>query len=274
MERQVVEYEVADRIATIRLNRPERLNSWTGRMSSEYRTALLAAADDPQVRVIVVTGAGRGFCSGADSDALAGHAERGGYDSGLGEGAPRPGYGVRAEFDADMAYHFGVDKPIIAAINGPAAGIGFALACYCDLRFAARGAKLTTAHGRLGLPAEFGLSWLLPKLIGLTHAAELLFSSRIFLAEEAAEMGLVNRLLEPGDLMGAVYDYAAQLATTVSPASLRVTKRQLYRDLVAGNPADSIEDATVTMDEMMAGPDYREGVVALREKRAPRFGLS
>jgi enoyl-CoA hydratase/carnithine racemase len=272
VERRVVEYEVANRVATIRLNRSERLNAWTGRMSLEYRASLEEAAGDPAVRAIVVTGAGRGFCSGADSDALAGHAERGGYDSGLGDGAPRPGYGVRPEFDADIAYHFGIDKPILAAINGPAAGIGFALACYCDLRFAARGAKLTTAHGRLGLPAEFGLSWLLPKLIGLTYAADLLLSSRIFLAEEAAEMGLVNRVLEPGELMDAVYAYAEQLATSVSPASLRVTKRQLYRDLVAGSPAESIDDAIATMDEMMAGADYREGVAALRERRAPRFG--
>ena len=112
-----------------------------------------------------------------------------------------PGYGVRPEFDADFAYQFGIPKPIIAAVNGPAAGVGLVLACYCDLRFAARGAKLTTSHGRLGLPAEYGLSWLLPRLIGVTRAADLLLSSRVVLAEEAEQLGLVNRVLPPDELL-------------------------------------------------------------------------
>ena len=271
MTADVVGYEVADRIATITLSRPERLNAWTGRMASRYRAALAEAAADGAVRVIVVTGAGRGFCAGADTEALKGHAERGHYDSGVADDAPNPGYGVRTEFDAELVYHFGIDKPIIAAVNGPAAGIGFALACYCDVRFAARGAKLTSAHGRLGLPAEFGLSWLLPRLVGLGRAADLLLSSRILLAEEAAEIGLVNRVVDPGALMGEVTAYARLLADGVSPASLSVTKRQLYRDLVSGDPARSTADAIETMNEMMGGADYREGVAALREKRPPRF---
>ena len=272
MGQPLVLYDVAERIATITLNRPERLNAWTGRMSLEYRQALAGAAADPEVRVVVVTGAGRGFCSGADSRALAGHAERGSYDSGLSDDAPLPGYGVRPEFDADLAYHFGIGKPIIAAVNGPAAGVGFALACYCDLRFAASGAKLTTAHGRLGLPAEFGLSWLLPRLIGVTRAADLLLSSRIFLAEEAAEMGLVNAVLPADELMDHVGRYAQELATQVSASSIAVTKHQLYRDLLSGSdPASSIEDSVEVMSGMMSEPDYREGVAALQEKRPPRF---
>jgi enoyl-CoA hydratase/carnithine racemase len=271
VERRVVVYEVDRAIATIRLNRPERLNAWTGRMSVEYRASLAEASGDPAVRVIVVTGAGRGFCAGADSEALARHAEQGRYDPGTGDTVPQPGYGARPEFDADLAYHFGIDKPIIAAINGPAAGIGFALACYCDLRFAAKGAKLTSAHGRLGLPAELGLSWLLPRMIGAGRAADILLSSRIVLAEEAAEMGLVNKVLEPGLLMAHVTEYASMLADEVSPSSIAVTKRQLYRDLLGGSPAESIEDALATMDQMMGEADYREGVAALREKRPPRF---
>jgi len=123
-------------------------------MHTEYRWLLAGASEDDDVRAIVVTGAGRGFCAGADARALEGHVERGGYDPGLGDEVAMPGYGVRPEFDADFAYHFGVPKPIIAAVNGPAAGVGLVLACYCDLRFAALGAKLTTSHGRLGLPAE------------------------------------------------------------------------------------------------------------------------
>jgi enoyl-CoA hydratase/carnithine racemase len=267
---KVTRYEVTDAVATITLVRPERLNAWTGRMHTEYRALLARAADDPAVRVVVVTGAGRGFCAGADTRALAGHVERGGYDAGTGPDLARPGYGVRPEFDADFAYHFGIPKPIIAAVNGPAAGVGFALACYCDLRFAAAGAKLTTAHGRLGLPAEYGLSWLLPRLVGLTRAADLLLSSRIVLAEEAASLGLVNRVEEPGDLLEATYDYARHLATGVSPASLAATKLQIYLDLHR-DAATSVEDAADRLEVMMKGPDFVEGVAAMAERRTPHF---
>lgn len=260
------------RVATITLSRPHRLNAWTGRMALEYRTALAEAAADEAVRVIVVTGAGRGFCAGADSEALAGHLERGAYSDGLPEGAPSPGYGVRAEFDADLAYHLGIAKPIIACVNGPAAGLGFALMCYCDIRFAAAGAKLTSAHGRLGLPVEFGLSWMLPRLIGLGRAAEVLLSSRIFLAEEAVDMGLVSAVRPAAELPAYVQAYASSLASGVSSASLAATKHQLYRDLlVAGGPAASVADAEATMTAMMQQPDYREGVASLREKRPPEF---
>jgi len=269
-ELKVTRYAVDGAVATITLHRPERLNAWTGRMSTEYRALLARAADDPAVRVVVVTGAGRGFCAGADTRALEGHVERGGYDPGTGPGMASPGFGVRPEFDAELAYHFGVPKPLIAAVNGAAAGVGFALACYCDLRFAAAGAKLTTAHGRLGLPAEFGLSWLLPRLIGVTRAADVLLSSRVLLAEEAFEMGLVNRVLAPGELMGAVTDYARTLATEVSPASLAATKLQMYTDLHR-DAATAVEDADARLRAMMTGPDFAEGVAALTERRPPRF---
>jgi enoyl-CoA hydratase/carnithine racemase len=272
MADKVVVYEASEAIATITLNRPDRLNAWTGRMNLEYRTALARAADDPAVRVIVVTGQGRGFCSGADADALAGHVERGAYDDGLPERVPRPGWGVRPEFDAELAYHLGIDKPVIAMVNGPAAGLGFALMCWCDLRFAAAGARLTSAHGRLGLPVEFGLSWLLPRIVGLTRAADILLSSRIFTAEEGFEMGLFNAVLPPGELPAHVRAYARQLASAVAPTSLAVTKRQLYRDLLTADPGASVRDSEQTMTVMMGEPEYREGVAALREKRPPRYG--
>ena len=149
--------------------------------------------------------------------ALEGHVARGSYDAGLDEDVATPGYGVRPEFDADFASQFGIPKPIIAAVNGPAAGVGLVLACYCDLRFAARGAKLTTSHGRLGLPAEYGLSWLLPRLLGVTRAADVLLSSRVVLAEEAEQLGLVNRVVDPGDLLPFTYEYARRLATRDRP---------------------------------------------------------
>jgi enoyl-CoA hydratase/carnithine racemase len=267
---KVTRYGVADAIGTITLHRPDRLNAWTGRMHTEYRALLQRASDDPEVRVIVVTGSGRGFCAGADARALEGHVERGAYDAGVDDGLARPGYGVRPEFDADFAYHFGIPKPIIAAINGPAAGVGFVLACYCDLRIAAEGAKLTTSHGKLGLPAEYGLSWLLPRLIGVTRATDLLLSSRVVLAEEAAAIGLINRVVAPEQILEATYDYAARLATDVAPSSLAATKLQLYSDL-HGDVASSVNDASARMATMMQGADFAEGVAALTEKRAPHF---
>jgi enoyl-CoA hydratase/carnithine racemase len=269
-ELKVTRYAVADAVATITLNRPERLNAWTGRMNTEYRSLLARAAADPGVRVIVVTGAGRGFCAGADTRALEGHVERGAYDPGTGPELESPGYGVRPEFDAEFAYQFGILKPIIAAVNGPAAGVGFALACYCDLRFAAAGAKLTTAHGRLGLPAEFGLSWLLPRLIGITRAADVLLSSRVVLAEEAAEIGLVNRVVPAPELPVVVGDYARSLATGVSPASLAATKLQLYTDLHR-DAAASARDADDRLRRMMGEGDFAEGVAAMRDRRPPEF---
>jgi enoyl-CoA hydratase/carnithine racemase len=270
MDLRVVRYEIADAVATVTLNRPDRLNAWTGRMQTEHRWCLAEAEADPEVRVVVVTGAGRGFCAGADAAALEKHAEAGGYDDGVREPLATPGYGVRPEFDHAFAFHYGMATPVIAAINGAAAGVGLVLACYCDLRFAAAGAKLTTSAPRLGLPAEYGLSWVLPRLVGVGHAADLLLSSRVVLAEEAATMGLVNKVLPPDELLDHTYAYAHQLATEVSPASLRITKHQLYGDL-HGDVGSSVERSVELIDQMMGEPDYAEGVRAYMEKRPPRF---
>jgi len=269
VELKTTRYAVEDRIATITLARPKRRNSWTGRMHTEYRWLLAEADRDAAVRVIVVTGdaEGNAFCAGADLSALEGHAERGGYDAGIAEDIARPGFGVDARFDASFAYHFGVGKPVIAAINGAAAGVGLVLAAFCDLRFAAAGAKFTTAHGRFNFPAEYGLSWILPRIVGLTHANDLLLTSRIFTAEEALEMGFLNRVLPHEALMGHVYDYARSLAASVAPGSARETKRQIYRDLHR-SAAEAVADAERLLEEMARDPDYREGVKAWMEKRA------
>lgn len=267
---EVTRYDVTERVATITLHRPERLNAWTARMNAEYRSCLRRAAEDPGVRVIVVTGSGRGFCAGAESEDLAGHVERGAYRAWDTGDLDRPGYGVRPEFDAELAYHFGVPKPIIASINGPVAGIGFALACYCDLRFAAAGAKFTTAHGRLGLPCAFGLAWLLPKLIGLPRSLDLILSSRTFIAEEALELGLVTSVVPGDQLPGWVLEYARDLATSVSPASMATSKRQVYEAFHA-TAAEAVRTAEALIDPMMSGPDYAEGVAALRQKRPAVF---
>jgi enoyl-CoA hydratase/carnithine racemase len=237
-------------------------------MHTEYRWLLSEANRDPLVRVIVVTGDpdGSAFCAGADLGALEGHAEKGRYDAGIDAGIARPGYGVDPDFDASFAYHFGLDKPVIAAINGAAAGVGLVLAAFADLRFAAAGAKFTTAHGRFNFPAEFGLSWVLPRIVGLTHANDLLLSSRVFTAEEALAMGFLNGVLGPDDLMDHVTAYASRLADQVAPGSARETKHQIYRDLHRG-VATAVIEAEALLEAMIRHPDYAEGVKAWMQKR-------
>jgi enoyl-CoA hydratase/carnithine racemase len=270
MELKATLYTVEGPIATITLNRPHRLNAWTGRMHTEYRWCVQQAENDPSVGVIVVTGSGRGFCAGADSRALEGHVEKGGYDPGIRGELANPGYGVRPEFDQNFAFHFGLTKPVIAAINGPAAGVGLVLACYADIRFAAEGAKLTTAHGRLGLPAEYGLSWLLPRLIGLSRAQELLLSSRVFLAGEARAMGLIHQVFPAEYLMPNVAAYARTLARSIAPSSLQATRRQVYTDLHR-DVGSAVAESEQLLDQMTTSADFREGVAALLEKREPNF---
>jgi enoyl-CoA hydratase/carnithine racemase len=268
MELKTIIYKVVDLIATITLSRPKRRNAWTGRMHTEYRWALEQADKAPAVRVIVVTGdpEGEAFCAGADLGALEGHSEKGRYDPGITEDIARPGYGVAPEFDATFAYHFGLTKPVIAAINGAAAGVGLVLAAYADLRFAVPGAKFTAAHGRFNFPAEYGLSWLLPRIMGLSHANDILLSSRVFTSEEALSMGLLNKLLPPAELMPFVMDYAGRMAEGVSPGSLRVTKNQIYTDLHR-DAASAVNEAERLLSEMATHPDYKEGVKAWMEKR-------
>ncbi len=269
-ELKATAYQVEDRVATITLNRPHRLNAWTGRMHTEYRRLLAEAEADPAVRAIVVTGAGKGFCAGADSAALAGHVAKGGYDPGIRERLARPGYGVRPEFDHPFAFHFGLTKPTIAAINGPAAGIGLVLACFCDIRFAAAGAKLTSSHGKLNLPAEAGLSWLLPRIVGLGRANDLLYTSRVILAEEAERMGLINAVVPAEELLDHTYRYVRELVDTVSPRSIRETKRQVYTDLHR-DVGTAVEESDELIREMMKEPAFAEGVRAFLERRLPNW---
>ena len=263
-------YEVDHRVATIWLDRPHRMNAWTGRLHTEYRHLLQQANADTEVGAIVVTGRGRGFCVGGDSQALSGHSERGSYDAGIPTDIATPGYGVNAHFDATFAYHFGLSKPVIAAVNGPAAGVGLALACFADIRFAVPGIKFTTAHGKLNLPAEYGLSWMLPRIVGLGRANDLLLTSRVFYSEEAQRIGFVNQLFAVEDLLGASQRYARDLITTVSPESLRQTRWQIYQDL-HGDVASSVDNSEQLLDSMMREDDYREGVNAFLEKRPPRW---
>lgn len=273
MELKATRYEVTDGVALVTLSRPKRRNAWTGRMHTEYRWILREADADPAVRVIIVTGdpEGAAFCAGADLQALEGHSAKGGYDAGTPEDIAEPGYGVDPGFDAAFAYHFGIGKPVIAAINGAAAGVGLVLAAFADLRFCAPGVKFTAAHGRFNFPAEFGLSWVLPRIVGLTHANDILLSSRVFTAEEAMAMGFLNRIVPAESLMDEVLAYARKIAVGVAPGSARETKRQIYRDLNR-DPATAVETAEALLAAMSREADYREGVKAWMEKRDPVWG--
>ena len=270
MELKATELSIEGGVGLITLNRPQRMNAWTGRMHTEYRWCLEQLDDDPSVGAIVVTGKGRGFCVGGDAKALEGHVERGAYDPGTPDPLAMPGYGTDPAFEASFAYQFGLHKPLLAAMNGPAAGVGLALALFTDLRFAAAGARFTTAHGKLGLPAEYGMSWLLPRMVGLTRANELLLSSRKFTAEEALQLGLVNEVHPPGEVLDATLAYARNLIESVAPSSLRETRWQVYRDLQRG-VAPAVNASEELLKAMMQEPDYAEGVRAFLEKRPPRW---
>jgi enoyl-CoA hydratase/carnithine racemase len=247
-------YETKDGVGWIIFNQPERLNAWTPMMETGLREAVASASADRDVRVIVLTGAGRAFCAGAD---LADDGPR---------PLPEPGYG---DFDQRYSYLMAIDKPLIAAINGPIAGVGLCLALYCDLRFMAAGQKLTTAFSRRGLIAEHGSAWLLVRLAGSMNAMDLLLSGRTILTEEAAAMGLVRQLPQEG-FVAAVEGYARDLATFASPRSLRVIKRQV-RDAAAQSLRDSILISRHEQGASLASPDFAEGVAAFRERRLPRF---
>lgn len=273
LELKATRYTVADRIATVTLHRPDRMNAWTGRMHHEYRWCIARANADPDVRAIVVTGAGRGFCVGGDAEALSGHVRKGGYDPGTPATMPQPGWGTDALFDHAFAFHWGLDKPVIAAINGAVAGVGLALACFADLRYAAAGARMTTAHGRLNLPAEYGLSWLLPRMVGLTRANDLLLFSRKFTSEDALAMGLVNAVVPAEGLLERTYAEVRDLITTISPDSLRQTRWQVYRDLHR-DVRSSVADSEQLLDRMMKDPDFAEGVRALNAREQPRWSRS
>jgi enoyl-CoA hydratase/carnithine racemase len=274
MELKVTTYEISnDGVATIRFNRPGRGNSWTTRMNAEYRWTMNEADNDPAVRVIVVTGGGKHFCVGADFKALDFYAA--GDKDYVATVRPdqfaQPGHGVRNEYDHELVWHWGLKKPVICAINGACAGIAVAIAGFCDLRYAVAGAKLTTATARLGLPAEYGLSWLLPRLMGMTNAADMLITGRIVLAEEALRMGFLNDVFATEDFDDRIAQIARSIALTVSPQAALTTKRQLYAELMELNVGECVEDSKRLIGELMLGDDFKEGVDALQERRMPRF---
>jgi enoyl-CoA hydratase/carnithine racemase len=272
-------YAVKDRIATITLNRPDRLNAYTDRMAGSIRFAMADAARDPAVRVVVLTGAERGFCAGADMDLLQGVLQEGGErQASRGEGdvgdAFNSEYGPKLDDEfADMrrfAYFMRTKKPIIAAINGPAACIGLIMTLYADMRFVSDKAVLTTSFAQRGLIAEHGISWLLPRLVGPANALDILLSARKFSPIEAKEMGLVNKVFAADTFMENVLAYARLLAETVSPRSMAVMKAQVWKSYFQ-DFGEALSTADAEMPPSFKWPDFREGVDHFLQKRAPKF---
>ncbi|HEY3603389.1 MAG TPA: enoyl-CoA hydratase-related protein [Sporichthyaceae bacterium] len=265
-----VDYAVADGVATVTLNRPDRRNAWSGRMAAEYRWALHHADTDLAVRVVVLTGAGRDFCIGADSGALATiNSAAGAYET---EKLPLPPYpdgapdGMRRNHLVPLL----VSTPVVAALHGACAGAGFVLATYADFRFATKDARITTSFAKLGLPAEYGIGWLLPRQIGLINAAQLLYTAEVCDGDRARELGWVQQVHDPDEVFPAAQEFARTLARHSSGESLRSMKRALFVDAWG-----SFDDAyTRSVQDMNAGlkhADLREGLAALEEKRPPDF---
>lgn len=267
---QEILYSVEDPVATITLNRPERLNAWTQRMAAEVRHAIAQAEDDPAVVGIVLTGAGRAFCAGADMGNLTSLTEGGSWDRHFPELEVKRADPLPAEFSGEYTYLLAVKKPIVAAINGPIAGMAVPIALCCDLRFMANDAPLLTAFAERGLVAEWGISWLLPRMVGTGRAIDLLFSSRRVTGEEAAAMGLVNRALPAEEVLPYSRRYVEELAARCSPTSIAIMKRQVLEHWTTGL-GDAERDARRLMVESFSRPDFKEGVRSFVEKRPPRF---
>ena len=277
MPTQETLYNVANRVATITLNRPDKLNAWTALMESEVRSHMEDAEQDDEVRVIVLTGAGRGFCAGADMSLLSAVAERGldyrdlddrGREPVLRDGAMREG--VPLDFQKKYSYFPAIGKPVIAAINGPVVGLGLVITLYCDLRLASDAARFSTIFARRGLIAEYGMAWMLPRIVGIANALDLLFSARTIDATEALRVGLVNRVFPQDTFLEKAQEYAHEVASTVSPRSLRIIKRQVYEAM--SQPLGEAFDISVR--EMMAcsrTEDFKEGVAHFVQKRPAAF---
>jgi enoyl-CoA hydratase/carnithine racemase len=272
-------YEVDDPVAVITLNRPDALNAWTDTMGGEITDAMQRAAADKSVVGIVVTGAGRAFCAGADMNLLSGIAAGGDGGGVASAPAPAPERARAAEaqsgepegdFAGRFPYLMTIDKPIIAAVNGAVAGMAYPFALCCDLRVVTPDALFLTAFAQRGLIAEWGLGWVLPRLVGPAVALDLLFSSRRVKGDEALALGLANYLVPPEELLDFCRNYIVDLASKCSPASMAVMKRQVYEHLHAGlGPAE--REAQRLMVESFGRPDFKEGVTSFVQKRPPQF---
>ncbi len=268
MEYRETLYHVDDKVAVITLNRPDRLNAWTRRMAEEIQDAAMTAAEDDNVHVIVLTGAGRGFSAGADMAVLQ-NMSNGGDDAKKDRPKPTP-ENVRIDFRQQYSYFPAIPKPIIAAINGPCAGISLVLTLFCDMRIAAAGAKFTSAFVKRGLITEYGGAWLLPRIAGMANAMDIWLTGRVFTGVEAKELGLVNRVLPDEGFLESAMEIAHEMANNNSPRSMRVIKNQVWESLFQ-DLSGALNLSEVEMKASISSEDFKEGVAHFMEKRAPKF---
>jgi enoyl-CoA hydratase/carnithine racemase len=257
-----IRYAVDDNVLTITLNRPERLNAWTATMQRELIEAIDQADADDEVRAIVVTGEGRGFCAGADL-------ERGGetfdWRARAGAGVPRDGGG---QFTLRV---FDCTKPVIAAINGPAVGVGMTMTLPMDVRLVAKGAKLGFVFARRGIVPEACSSWFLPRIVGISRAMEWVATGRIFGPDEALEAGLVRAVHAPDELLPAAYALAREIADNAAPVSVALARRLLWTGLGLSHPMEAHRADSRAMFARGQSEDAREGIASFLEKRSPEY---
>ncbi len=238
-------------------------------MEQEVTSVLKSAAADDKVRAIVLTGAGKGFCAGADMSLLSAISQEPASRSEFLTDVNVDG-DVRPDFRKKHAWLLSIPKPVIAAINGPAVGLGFIIPLYCDFRFASERAKFSVIFSKRGLVAEYGLAWMLPRIVGTGNAIELMFTSKIIEAQEALKIGLVSRVMPEEGFLGSVQEFARELASTVSPRSLRIMKKQIYTGMLQ-TLGEAFDMATEEMKASFGTEDFREGVAHFVEKRSAAF---
>ena len=263
MSYETLLYEVSEHVATITFNRPEKMNTWNAQVASELSEAMLKANTDDEVRAVVLTGAGRAFCAGADleggSDTFANREESGGRKSDEGR-------------NTRNVYPNEIDKPVIAAINGAAVGIGMTYPMLCDIRLASEGAKMGFVFTRRGMMPELAAHLIVQRVAGLSNAADILLSGRIFTAEEALEMGIVSKVFPKDQLLDAAHEMAKDYANT-APASVAITKHLLWQGLDS-SPKKMMEAEGPSFAWLGNQPDAKEGIMSFLEKRAPAWELS
>jgi enoyl-CoA hydratase/carnithine racemase len=269
MDLKDIVYEKSERVATVTYNRPEKMNAWTTRMFDELRSALDDADGDSNIGAIIITGAGRAYCAGADMGGLSRAAE--GTERIGGLGRPAPGTeNLDPNYRGRFSWMLSIKKPIIGAINGPAVGMGFANTLYCDIRIASDRARMGLIFVRRGLAIEFGSSWMLPRLVGIANAIDLAVTGRLVDAQEALRMGLVSRVVTAEELMPVARELATEIATQCSPLGVAHAKRHVYNHLFT-DLATALKEEDESVGVMAESEDFKEGIKAFLEKRAPRF---
>ena len=266
-------YDKSERIATITMNRPDKMNAWTPRMGAEMRTAMLDAERDDNVRAIILTGAGRAYCAGADMGNLSEiSAGRASATAGAPAAPAQDDFlkGERADYHTPYSWMLALKTPVIGAINGACVGLGFTYSLYQDIRIASDKARFGLIFTQRGLAIEHGSSWMLPRIVGLVRATELAVTGRLIDANEALAIGLVNRVV-PGDkLIETAREVATHIAQKCSPLGVAQAKRMIYQHLFT-DLATAIREDDAAMTMMTRSEDFKEGVKAFIEKRAPQF---